>query len=377
MLGTAFSVIIRMELASPGVQYLHGNHQLYNVIVTAHALLMIFFMVNLIKTIHPFSINLVYSTVVRLVVDAILYSINFIVIPSLNSNRTSIEEILKNKDIPHHLRKVVIDDPFHNRNIIAEHGKGTPGVYVFIDKVTGAMYVGGAVNLYSRVCSYFMPSIIGTLERRVYRYFHKYGYDNLILTLFILPHGSDFTTILQFEQFMIDHLNPDLNVDLIAGGMSGYHEPISEVMRIKLREERGTGFFVYDTLTQGLLFHFSSIKHACDVLHIHRSTVNSCLTTGKLLMDRFILTPQILDQYPHDLSLSLQDLQQLIAEVPHKSYAVGLLAENVLHPGLTASYASITEFARVTGGDRGTIRKYINSPTGKLYRKQWKLSTLQ
>ena len=45
MLGTAFSVIIRMELASPGVQYLHGNHQLYNVIVTAHALLMIFVMV--------------------------------------------------------------------------------------------------------------------------------------------------------------------------------------------------------------------------------------------------------------------------------------------------------------------------------------------
>jgi hypothetical protein len=45
MLGTAFSFIIRLELAAPGVQILQGDHQLFNVIITAHALLMIFFMV--------------------------------------------------------------------------------------------------------------------------------------------------------------------------------------------------------------------------------------------------------------------------------------------------------------------------------------------
>ena len=45
MIGTAFSILIRLELAGPGVQFLHGDHQLYNVIITAHAFIMIFFMV--------------------------------------------------------------------------------------------------------------------------------------------------------------------------------------------------------------------------------------------------------------------------------------------------------------------------------------------
>jgi cytochrome c oxidase subunit 1 len=45
MIGTAFSMLIRLELAGPGIQYLQGDHQLYNVIVTAHAFIMIFFLV--------------------------------------------------------------------------------------------------------------------------------------------------------------------------------------------------------------------------------------------------------------------------------------------------------------------------------------------
>ena len=42
--GSAMSMIIRMELAAPGSQYLHGNNQLFNVLVVGHAVLMIFFL---------------------------------------------------------------------------------------------------------------------------------------------------------------------------------------------------------------------------------------------------------------------------------------------------------------------------------------------
>ena len=44
-IGTAFSVLIRLELSSPGAAFLAGDYQLYNVIVTAHAFVMIFFLV--------------------------------------------------------------------------------------------------------------------------------------------------------------------------------------------------------------------------------------------------------------------------------------------------------------------------------------------
>ena len=45
LIGTAFSVLIRLELSGPGVQFIADN-QLYNSIITAHAIVMIFFMVR-------------------------------------------------------------------------------------------------------------------------------------------------------------------------------------------------------------------------------------------------------------------------------------------------------------------------------------------
>ena len=44
IVGTLFSIFIRMELAYPGTQFFAGDFQFYNVVITAHGLIMIFFM---------------------------------------------------------------------------------------------------------------------------------------------------------------------------------------------------------------------------------------------------------------------------------------------------------------------------------------------
>jgi len=45
VLGAGASILIRLELAGPGIQVLGGNNQLYNVLVTSHGFLMVFFLV--------------------------------------------------------------------------------------------------------------------------------------------------------------------------------------------------------------------------------------------------------------------------------------------------------------------------------------------
>ncbi len=45
IVGGAMSILLRMELAEPGLQYFAEDHQAYNVLVSAHGLIMVFFVV--------------------------------------------------------------------------------------------------------------------------------------------------------------------------------------------------------------------------------------------------------------------------------------------------------------------------------------------
>lgn len=133
LLGTAFSVLIRMELSGPGVQYIADN-QLYNSIITAHAILMIFFMVKKKDIFNSkswrfcfsycaFSSTILDSDRKKKISKVNINDNNNITIGNNNNNNDN----QNNKDSKYKYVKILVNDPFNNRDIILKVTKKQKG----------------------------------------------------------------------------------------------------------------------------------------------------------------------------------------------------------------------------------------------------------
>lgn len=167
-----------------------------------------------------------------------------------------------NKNFKHEYVKVFIKDPYNNRDIILKITKRQKGVYVWGTLNNKNVYVGHSINLYNRISSYFMSSILNTKARRVLIYLNKHGFDNINLTVYIMEIKSDLSHIIALEQYLTDTLKPNLNVDLVASS-SGYHEPKGQEIREKLRKLRRTPIYVYEAKTLCLLYIYLSQSNTC------------------------------------------------------------------------------------------------------------------
>src|ERR1700729_3847352 len=109
LIGTSFSVLIRLELSGPGVQYIADN-QLYNSIITAHAILMIFFMVKF----NAYMFNKYKSWLVS-------------VSSEINDNNNDNKE-KENNEFKY--TKIIVENPYYNRDTILKITKKQKGVYI-------------------------------------------------------------------------------------------------------------------------------------------------------------------------------------------------------------------------------------------------------
>ena len=400
MIGTAFSVLIRLELSAPGVQVLQGDHQLFNVVITAHAFVMIFFMVKIIIK-NKLCYVIYYKTSLVNSILMLFKNDNFASyctdegqLSKFTAKNSSENKKIKTtnyntspqKGLKHPYKKFEILDPFNNRLKIAEVAKEAKGVYLFEVNNKKLAYIGSSINLYNRVCSYFMPSILARSDRKVLRYFNKYGFSNVKLTLFIMEPSSSWKEVIELEQYFFNTLSPSLNVDLVAGGYNGYHAPMSQEARYLLRrfsgrasEQRGTPIYIYDTHTKSLIFISDSKQWLYTNLGIHHVSLNNCIANGSLYLNRFLLTLDFISEYPYEDILTEDSLISLVNTVkvqykPTQPASKSVIAENVNHPELTRIFSSIGEASRHLKGDKGTIRKYIDGKSNGLYRKQWKFT---
>lgn len=217
-----------------------------------------------------------------------------------------------------------------------------------------------------------MPSILKTKARRVLRYFNKHGFIDANLTIYIINENSTRDEVVKLEQYFIDSLKPSLNVDLVASS-SGYHEPMSQEMRDKLRKERGTPIYVYDAENFTLLYIYLSKQHMYDTINIHHNTLNSCLNLGNLYLDTFFFSLDVIEESTESNLLKLEELKELVSnkktiyKVKHPA-SKSILAEFKDDSSKNLLFPSLNSLANHLKGDRQVIRDYLNGVKSGYYR---------
>jgi hypothetical protein len=187
-----------------------------------------------------------------------------------------------------------------------------------------------------------------------------------------MDEKSSLEQVVALEQHFIDSLKPNLNVDLVASS-SGYHEPMSHEIRDRLRKQRGTPIYVYNSENFTLLYVFSSKQHMYNLINIHHTTLNDCLTLGTLYLDAFFFSLDLIEESTETNLLSLDQIKSLVINkrdvynVKHPA-AKAILAEFKDDSSKNLIFDSLNSLAKHLKGDRYVIREYLKGNKPGYYR---------
>ena len=155
------------------------------------------------------------------------YSTSFKVIHRRNFSQVT-NNLSKDSLVP----VVVYPDAYLNKSLILKDGKNKAGIYRWVNKVNGKTYIGSSVNLARRFRVYYDLSFLSVrLEKaksHIYSAILKHGYSNFQLE--ILEYCTKENAISR-EQYYIDLLNPEYNLNSTAGSRLG--AKLSEESRLK------------------------------------------------------------------------------------------------------------------------------------------------
>jgi hypothetical protein len=217
-----------------------------------------------------------------------------------------------------------------------------------------------------------MPSILKTKARRVLRYLNKYGFGEMKLTIYIMDDNSSLEQVVELEQYFIGTLKPNLNVDLVASS-SGYHEPMAQEIRERLRKQRGLPIYTYKADDFTLLYIFESKQHMYNSIGIHHNKLEDCLYSGTIYLDTFFFSLDLIEESTKTNMLTLEGIKTLVSnkrdiyDVKHPA-AKAILAEFKDDPRKNLEFHSLNSLANHLKGDRQVIREYLTGKKSGYYR---------
>jgi GIY-YIG catalytic domain len=141
----------------------------------------------------------------------------------------NVESLLKKGDINFTLNKVnsfskkvkpliIYEDSLLNKFNALDDNIGKSAIYRWVHKINNKSYVGSSKDLYRRLREYyninFLKRRVLTSNSRIYRALLNEGYGSFILE--ILEY-CDKNILIEREQYYIDLIKPEYNIQSIAG----------------------------------------------------------------------------------------------------------------------------------------------------------------
>jgi group I intron endonuclease len=126
-----------------------------------------------------------------------------------------------------------------SRPVFVEEIPKNPGIYKFVNKVNGKIYIGESQNLYKRIKSYSY-NIKTRKDQRIYRAMNKYGIDNFnCFIIEIFPIGTLKNILIAREKFWIsfyNSTNKEIGYNLCACGLDNTGAKRSNEYKAKMSE---------------------------------------------------------------------------------------------------------------------------------------------
>lgn len=132
--------------------------------------------------------------------------------------------------------KVSYNNAQTHKSMILSENKNLSGIYKWNNLITNKSYVGSAVNLSTRLASYFSPKYLNKVLLRnksvISEGLLKYGYSNFSLNIIEYCEPN---LLISKEQYYMDLIKPEYNICKRAGSWLGNKHSLDTLEKLRAR----------------------------------------------------------------------------------------------------------------------------------------------